>query len=69
MIARTSGISRNAVQAALASDGLRKYERRRAGSAVDAFEDALRAQFKDVPTKPATVIAERMRQSLSQAVR
>jgi len=27
---------------------------------VDAFEDAIRAQLKDVPTMPATVIAERV---------
>jgi hypothetical protein len=27
---------------------------------VDAFEDAIRAQLSDVPTMPATVIAERV---------
>jgi transposase len=59
-IARTLGISRNTVRAALASAGPPKYERRPAGSAVDAFEDAIRAQLKDVPTMPATVIAERV---------
>jgi transposase len=51
-IARTLGISRNTVRGALASAGPPKYERRPAGSAVDAFEDAIRAQLKDVPTMP-----------------
>jgi transposase len=60
LIARTLGISRNTVRAALASEGPPKYVRKPAGSAVDAFEDAIRAQLKDVPTMPATVIAERV---------
>jgi len=60
LIARTLGISRNTVRAALASDGPPRYERKLAGSAVDGFEDAIRAQLKDVPTIPATVIAERV---------
>ena len=60
LIARTLGISRNTVRAALASDGPPKYEREPAGSAVDAFEDAIRAQLGAVPTMPATVIAERV---------
>lgn len=60
MIARTLGISRNTVRSALASEGPPKYERKPAGSAVDAFEDAIRAQLKEVPTMPATVIAERV---------
>jgi transposase len=60
MIARTLGISRNTVRAALVSKGPPKYERKPAGSAVDAFEDAIRAQLMDVPTMPATVIAERV---------
>ena len=60
MIARTLGISRNTVRAALASEGPPHYVRKPAGSAVDAFEDAIRAQLKEVPTMPATVIAERV---------
>lgn len=60
LIARTLGISRNTVRAALASDGPPKYERKPAGSAVDAFEDAIRAQLLAVPTMPASVIAERV---------
>ena len=59
-IARTLGVSRNTVRAAIASDGPPKYDRAPAGSAVDAFEDAIRAQLKAVPTMPATVIAERV---------
>jgi transposase len=60
MIARTLKISRNTVRNALADEGPPKYVRKPAGSAVDAFEDAIRAQLKDVPTMPATVIAERV---------
>lgn len=59
-IARTLGISRNTVRAAVASDVPPKYERKPAGSAVDAFEDAIREQLQAVPTMPATVIAERV---------
>jgi transposase len=59
-IARTLGVSRNTVRAAIASDGPPRYERKPAGSAVDAFEDAIREQLVAVPTMPATVIAERV---------
>jgi transposase len=59
-IARTLRISRNTVRAALASAGPPKYERKPTGSAVDAFEDAIRGQLFEVPTMPATVIAERV---------
>src|SRR4051812_41702723 len=59
-IARTLGVSRNTVRAAIASDGPPKYVRKPAGSAVDGFEDAIRAQLELVPTMPATVIAERV---------
>jgi transposase len=60
LIARTLKISRNTVRSALASEGPPKYERIPAGSAVDAFEDAIRAELMLVPTMPATVIAERV---------
>ena len=60
LIARTLKISRNTVRTALASEGPPKYERKPAGSAVDAFEDAIREQLDLVPTMPATVIAERV---------
>jgi transposase len=59
-IARTLGVSRNTVRTAIASDGPPRYERKPAGSAVDAFEDAIREQLALVPTMPATVIAERV---------
>src|SRR3954454_7357251 len=59
-IARTLGVSRNTVRAAIASDAPPKYERKLSGSAVDAFEDAIREQLELVPTMPATVIAERV---------
>jgi transposase len=59
-IARTLRVSRNTVRAAIASEGPPKYERKPAGSAVDAFEEAIRAQLDLVPTMPATVIAERV---------
>ena len=58
-IARTLGISRNTVRAALASDGPPRYERTPAGSAVDAFEPRIRELLQAYPTMPATVIAER----------
>ena len=60
MIARTLGVSRNTVRAALAADGPPKYVRKPAGSAVDAFEPRIREQLQAVPTMPATVIAERV---------
>ncbi len=60
LIARTLGISRNTVRAAVASDAPPKYQRRPPGSAVDEFEAAIREQLAAVPTMPATVIAERV---------
>jgi transposase len=60
LIARTLGISRNTVRAAIASDGPPKYERKPAGSAVDAFEPRIRELLAACPAMPATVIAERI---------
>jgi transposase len=60
LIARTLGISRNTVRAAVASDAPPKYERTPVGSAVDEYEVAIRELLKEVPTMPATVIAERI---------
>jgi len=60
MIARTLGVSRNTVRAALAAEGPPKYVRKPTGSAVDAFELRIREQLRVVPTMPATVIAERV---------
>jgi transposase len=59
-IARVLGISRNTVRAALASDAPPKYERKPAGSSVDAVEPGIRELLRAYPTMPATVIAERI---------
>ena len=59
-IARTMRISRNTVRAALASDGPPRYERKPAGSVVDAVEPRIRELLQAYPTMPATVIAERI---------
>jgi len=59
-IARTLGISKNTVKSALKAAGPPKYERKPAGSAVDAFDPAIREQLRAFPTMPATVIAERV---------
>ena len=58
-IARVLGISRNTVRAAIASDGPPRYERKPAGSIVDAVEPRIRELLQATPTMPATVIAER----------
>jgi len=60
MIARTLGVSRNTVRAALSSEGPPRYMRKPTGSAVDAFEPRIREQLQAFPTMPATVIAERV---------
>lgn len=68
LIARTLGVSRNTVRAALASEGPPKYERKPAGSAVDVFEEAIRAQLLAVIaervgwTRGMTVFKERVRE-------
>jgi transposase len=59
-IARTMGISRNTVRAAIASDGPPKYERKPAGSIVDGAEPRIRELLRAYPSMPATVIAERI---------
>ena len=59
-IARALGISRNTVYAALASDAPLRYERKPAGSIVDAVEPRIRELLAAYPAMPATVIAERI---------
>jgi len=59
-IARRLRISRNTVRSAIGSDGPPRYERPPAGSAVDVFEPRIRELLAEVPTMPATVIAERI---------
>ena len=60
VIARVLGMSRNTVRAAIASDGPPRYERKPAGSIVDAVEPRIRELLRAYPTMPATVIAERI---------
>jgi transposase len=45
-IARKLGVSRNTVRAAVASDAAPKYERKPAGSIVDAVEPQIREQLQ-----------------------
>jgi len=60
VIARTLGVSRNTVRAAVASGGPPKYERAAKGSVADAFEPRIRELLKAYPSMPATVIGERI---------
>ena len=59
-IARRLGVARNTVRTALRSTAPPAYERQRTASIVDAVEPAIRELLVDVPTMPATVIAERI---------
>ncbi|ASR55451.1 IS21 family transposase [Cellulomonas sp. PSBB021] len=59
-IARRLGIARNTVRVALAAHEPPKYHRKPAGSAVDAFEPAIRELLGQFPDMPATVIGERV---------
>jgi transposase len=59
-IARRLGVARNTVRAALAAHEPPKYHREPGGSAVDAFEPAIRELLAQFPDIPATVIAERV---------
>jgi transposase len=59
-IARRVGVARNTVREALRSEGPPRYVRKGPGSAVDAFEPAIRELLAETPGMPATVIAERV---------
>lgn len=59
-IARRLGLARNTVRAALAADTPPRYERAGRGSLADGVEPQIRALLLEVPTMPATVIAERI---------
>jgi transposase len=59
-IARKVGVARNTVRAAIASEVAPKYERKPAGSIVDAVEGKIREQLQLDARMPATVIAERI---------
>ncbi len=67
-IVRKTGLARNTVRAALASDTPPKYERGPAGSMLDAFEPRIRALLAEFPSMPATVIAERVGWTNSSSV-
>ena len=54
------GVSRNTVRNTLQADGPPRYQRRAAGSAVDAAEPRMRELLQAYPRMPATVIAERI---------
>jgi transposase len=59
-IARVRGVSRNTVRNALKAEGPPRYQRRPAGSIVDAAEPRIRELLQAYPRMPATVIAERI---------
>ena len=59
-IARRLGVARNTVRSALRSEEAPRYEREGRGSAVDAFEPAIRRLLAVTPDMPATVVAERI---------
>ena len=60
VIARTLGVSRNTVRAALARVGPPRYERPAAGSLADAFEPRIRELLRAYPSMSATVVGERI---------
>ncbi len=59
-IARELGVARNTVRSALRAEAAPRYEREGPGSAVDAFEPAIRQLLAASPDMPATVVAERI---------
>lgn len=59
-IARRLGVARNTVSSAVASERPPRYERKPAGSLVDAVEPQIRVLLSEFPRMPATVIAERI---------
>ncbi len=59
-IARVRGVSRNTVRNALKAERPPRYQRRPAGSIVDAAEPRIRELLAAYPQLPSTVIAERI---------
>ena len=59
-IARRVGVARNTVRSALRSEHPPSYQRVGRGSAVDAYDAAIRALLAEFPRMPATVIGERI---------
>ena len=67
-IARRLGVSRGTITRALASSGPPRYSRPPKGSAVDAFEPAIRTLLAEFPAIPASVIGERIGWTRSASV-
>ncbi len=67
-IVRRTGLARNTVRAALATNAPPKYERGAVGSVTDVVEPQIRALLKEFPSMPATVIAERIGWAHSSSV-
>lgn len=67
-IVRPTGLARNTVRSALASDDPPRYQRPVRGSQVEVFEPAVRRLLGEFPDMPATVIAERVGYSGSSSV-
>lgn len=59
-IARRLGISRNTVRKAVMSSTPPRYERKPAGSIVDAVEPAIRSLLQEFPDLPSAVVMERI---------
>ena len=59
-IAQLHGVSRNTVRNALQAEGPPRYQRRPAGSIVDAAEPQIRELLQAYPRMPATVIAQQV---------
>jgi transposase len=59
-VARQLGLSKNTVKKALAAAGPPRYQRPARGSAVDAFEPAIRELLQQFPRMPTSVIMERV---------
>nr|WP_239455383.1 IS21 family transposase [Nocardioides gilvus] len=67
-IVRKTGLARNTVRAALASNTPPKYGRDPAGSMLDVYEPRIRELLAQFPSMPATVIAERIGWTNSSSV-
>lgn len=67
-IVRKTGLARNTVRAALASDAPPRYAREPVGSLVDDYGPRIRALLAEFPSMPATVIAERIGWAHSSSV-
>ena len=59
-IARRVGVSRGAVDRALAVDRAPTYQREPAGSTFDAFVGRVRVLLAETPRMPAATVAERV---------